>query len=169
MTFRLGLKSSAGPASTRPNSWSANDERRLYDHYDLPTPTRDAGDDVVGERAGNVHENRERADAVAIPDAMTRSEDEVTTGVRSRERGRARLKKYVVTDHVQKTIPVRREEGSNSSRPSARKTIGESLEIVDLRGCSPPSVAGGDSLAGWKQTPARGISPSAESAAPPPS
>jgi hypothetical protein len=43
-------------------------------------------------------------------DAMTRSEEEVVVGTRTRERGRARLKKYVVTEHVQKTVPVRREE-----------------------------------------------------------
>jgi stress response protein YsnF len=43
-------------------------------------------------------------------DAMTRSEAELVVGTRRRSRGRARLRKYVVTDHVQKTIPVRREE-----------------------------------------------------------
>ena len=99
---------------------SANDERRLYDHYDLPTPTRDASDDVVDERAGSEHEHRERADAEDAPDAMTRSEEELATGVRSRERGRARLKKYVVTDHVQKTIPVRREEVRLEFEPAER-------------------------------------------------
>ena len=41
---------------------------------------------------------------------MTRSEEEVVVGTRKRVRGRARLKKYVVTEHVQKTVPVRREE-----------------------------------------------------------
>ena len=34
----------------------------------------------------------------------------MVVGTRTRERGRARLKKYVVTEHVQKTVPVRREE-----------------------------------------------------------
>jgi stress response protein YsnF len=41
---------------------------------------------------------------------MTRSEEEVVVGTRTRVRGRARLKKYVVTEHVQKTVPVQREE-----------------------------------------------------------
>jgi stress response protein YsnF len=41
---------------------------------------------------------------------MTRSEEEVRIGKRTRERGRARLKKYVVTDYVEKKIPVKREE-----------------------------------------------------------
>jgi hypothetical protein len=46
----------------------------------------------------------------ASRDAMTRSEEELVVGTRTRVRGRARLKKYVVTEHVQKTVPVRREE-----------------------------------------------------------
>jgi hypothetical protein len=49
-------------------------------------------------------------DPDASRDAMTRSEEEVVVGTRTRVRGRARLKKYVVTEHVQKTVPVRREE-----------------------------------------------------------
>ncbi|WP_100497938.1 DUF2382 domain-containing protein [Geodermatophilus chilensis] len=43
-------------------------------------------------------------------DAMTRSEERLVTGTRSEEVGRARLRKYVVTDHVTETVPVSREE-----------------------------------------------------------
>jgi uncharacterized protein (TIGR02271 family) len=43
-------------------------------------------------------------------DAMTRSEEELRVGTAQRERGRARLRKYVVTEEVQKTVPVQREE-----------------------------------------------------------
>jgi hypothetical protein len=41
---------------------------------------------------------------------VTRSEEEVHTGVESRPLERVRLKKYVVTEHVTKTVPVQREE-----------------------------------------------------------
>jgi hypothetical protein len=42
---------------------------------------------------------------------MIRSEEEVAvTGTRRRATGKARLKKYVVTDHVTKKVPVKREE-----------------------------------------------------------
>jgi hypothetical protein len=41
---------------------------------------------------------------------MIRSEEEVHIGKRVRERGRARLKKYVVTDYVETKVPVQREE-----------------------------------------------------------
>src|SRR4051795_5369121 len=41
---------------------------------------------------------------------MIRSEEEVQVGTRRRVSGKARLKKYVVTEHVQKVVPVQREE-----------------------------------------------------------
>jgi uncharacterized protein (TIGR02271 family) len=43
-------------------------------------------------------------------DAMTRSEEELRVGTAKRERGRARLRKYVVTEEVEQTVPVQREE-----------------------------------------------------------
>jgi stress response protein YsnF len=41
---------------------------------------------------------------------MIRSEEEVSIGTRRRATHRARLKKYVVTEHVKKVVPVQREE-----------------------------------------------------------
>ena len=43
-------------------------------------------------------------------EAMTRSEEELHVGKTQRERGRVRLRKYVVTEQVQQTVPVQREE-----------------------------------------------------------
>jgi uncharacterized protein (TIGR02271 family) len=43
-------------------------------------------------------------------DAMTRSEEELQVGTQTRERGRARLRKYVTTEQEQVTVPVQREE-----------------------------------------------------------
>jgi uncharacterized protein (TIGR02271 family) len=43
-------------------------------------------------------------------DAMTRSEEELRVGKAQREQGRARLRKYVVTEQVEQTVPVQREE-----------------------------------------------------------
>jgi uncharacterized protein (TIGR02271 family) len=43
-------------------------------------------------------------------DAMTRSEEELQVGTETGERGRARLRKYVVTETQQATVPVQREE-----------------------------------------------------------
>ncbi|KHL01960.1 YsnF/AvaK domain-containing protein [Sinomonas humi] len=43
-------------------------------------------------------------------DAMTRSEQRVNVGTEQQEAGRARLRKYVTTENVTKTVPVQREE-----------------------------------------------------------
>jgi stress response protein YsnF len=59
---------------------------------------------------------REHADAGEGAE-MVRSEEEVSVGTRRRVSGRARLKKHVVTEHVQKTVPVRRERVSVELEP----------------------------------------------------
>jgi uncharacterized protein (TIGR02271 family) len=69
---------------------SREDEARLYSHYGLGS-----GTDVSGP---------------TTDDAMTRSEEELRVGTARQERGRARLRKYVVTDEVQQAVPVQREE-----------------------------------------------------------
>lgn len=80
---------------------SDEEERALYEHYGLEFGTweRPAEDTDVEVRAGD-----------STDDAMTRSEEELAVGKRSVERGRARLRKYVVTEQVQTTVPVQREE-----------------------------------------------------------
>jgi hypothetical protein len=86
-----------------------DEEQRLYRHYSgVDSSTRDAaGTGAVAAGASRDH----ATDATdATGDAMTRSEEEVHIRKRQRERGRARLKKYVVTDYVEKKVPVQREE-----------------------------------------------------------
>jgi stress response protein YsnF len=43
-------------------------------------------------------------------DAMTRSEEQLRVGTETVEGGRARLRKYVVTENVSTTVPVSHEE-----------------------------------------------------------
>lgn len=83
-----------------------DEERRLFDHYgvayDQDEAARATGDT---SRAGS-----DRWSEPGSDEAMTRSEEELRVGTESRERGRARLRKHVVTEHQQATVPVRREE-----------------------------------------------------------
>jgi len=72
---------------------SPEEERRLYEHYDLAW--------------GELGDETERP---VGDDAMTRSEEELVVGRREEETGRARLRKYVVSEDVQTTVPVAREE-----------------------------------------------------------
>ena len=72
---------------------------------------------------------------------MTRSEEELRVGKAQRERGRARLRKYVVTEQVQQTVPVQREEvrverepitDANRDRAAAGPDISEEEHEVVL-------------------------------------
>lgn len=73
---------------------SLEEGEELYDYYDL----------------GNLDQNRSAGKDDSATDAMTLSEEEVNVGKRKVEKGRVRIRKYVVTENVQKTIPVQREE-----------------------------------------------------------
>jgi hypothetical protein len=48
---------------------------------------------------------------------MTRSEERLRVGTETREAGRARLRKYVVTEHQQVSVPVSREEVTLEHEP----------------------------------------------------
>ena len=61
-------------------------------------------------------------------DAMTRSEEELRVGTTERERGRARLRKYVVTEQVQQTVPVRREEVRIEREPITDANAGQATD-----------------------------------------
>ena len=76
---------------------SPEEEERLYTHYGVASS--------ASERAEGYDTSGPTTD-----DAMTRSEEELRVGVAQRERGRARLRKYVVTEQVEQTVPVQREE-----------------------------------------------------------
>jgi len=103
------------------------EEALLYRHYGLrggddddadeaPAPAT-ATDEPAGEPTDEPAADAEaRTEAPAEDGAdddgveMVRAEEEVSVGTRRRVSGKARLKKYVVTEHVQKVVPVQREE-----------------------------------------------------------
>jgi uncharacterized protein (TIGR02271 family) len=77
---------------------SEQEEQELWRHYGLEYG--DDRDTTVGRDVSGP----------TTDDAMTRSEEELRVGTETRERGRARLRKYVVTETQQVTVPVQREE-----------------------------------------------------------
>jgi uncharacterized protein (TIGR02271 family) len=87
---------------------SEAEERQLFEHYGISYTTEGSttATGAPGAGAAGTAEQPERASE----DAMTRSEEELHVGTERRERGRVRLRKYVVTEEVQRTVPVRREE-----------------------------------------------------------
>jgi hypothetical protein len=110
---------------------SDEEEARLYRHYELPAPVDDEpdGDERDDDSA--------RAAGGDAPAEMVRSEEELTVGTRRRVRGKARLKKYVVTEHVQRTVPVQREEVRVEYEPAegeAAQAEGEGDDVSRNRG-----------------------------------
>jgi uncharacterized protein (TIGR02271 family) len=61
-------------------------------------------------------------------DAMTRSEEQLRVGTETREAGRARLRKHVVTEHQQVTVPVSREEITLEREPVTEANRGEAYD-----------------------------------------
>jgi uncharacterized protein (TIGR02271 family) len=89
---------------------SEEEEARLYAHYGLDySESRSDTGRVRGERVDRAPVGRD-VSGPNTDDAMTRSEEELRVGTAKRERGRARLRKYVVTEEVTQSVPVQREE-----------------------------------------------------------
>jgi uncharacterized protein (TIGR02271 family) len=61
-------------------------------------------------------------------DAMTRSEERLVAGTRREEAGRARLRKYVVTEQEQVTVPVSREEVRLEREPITDANIDRAMD-----------------------------------------
>ncbi len=84
---------------------SQSEERELYAHYGMGYGEADGGADTEAREPVGQDVSGPETD-----NAMTRSEEELRVGKMKQERGRVRLKKYVVTDEVTQTVPVQREE-----------------------------------------------------------
>ncbi len=86
---------------------SQQEERELFEHYGVPY-TAEGSVTAQGspQSGGEGHDTS----GPNTDDAMTRSEEEVRVGTARHESGRVRLRKYVVTEQVQQTVPVSREE-----------------------------------------------------------
>ena len=113
------------------------EEDRLYTYYERGARTytqantgthrgvdlrgdadQSAGTPTAGLAAGNGTSDRDTTRGTVghdtsgptTDDAMTRSEEQLHVGTEREATGRARLRKYVTTENVTKTIPVEREE-----------------------------------------------------------
>jgi uncharacterized protein (TIGR02271 family) len=91
---------------------SEAEEQELWRHYGLDYDseyTTDRDGDGVDDHVQDTAVGRDTS-GPTTDDAMTRSEEELRVGTTQRERGRARLRKYVTTETRQVTVPVQREE-----------------------------------------------------------
>jgi uncharacterized protein (TIGR02271 family) len=131
---------------------SEDEEHRLYEHYGIDwdaawqqanqpgeTGWGHTGTAETTASAGGMTDADETAGMSGTgrpdmgDDAMTRSEERMHVGTERREAGRARLRKYVVTEEVQQTVPVRREEVRVEREPITDETRDAALAGPDIR------------------------------------
>ena len=105
------------------------------------TGTADMGTGVAGTSTGRdrdgdgVYDDAERRGVVGhdtsgptTDNAMTRSEEQLRVGTQSVEAGRARLRKYVVTENVSQTVPVSHEEVRVEREPITDANYGAAMD-----------------------------------------
>jgi uncharacterized protein (TIGR02271 family) len=102
---------------------SQQKESELYRHYGLDYSAD--RDDAAGTAGRDTS-------GPTTDDAMTRSEEEVRVGTTRREAGRARLRKYVVTENVTETVPVQREEVRIEREPITDRNVDNALEGPEI-------------------------------------
>jgi len=140
VTVAFGKEQIKGaPRIDADGSLSATEEEGLYTYYGLSSH----GDSSYSERgegynAGGGYQTstddrgRDVAHTGHPDDAMTRSEERLVTGTRTEETGRARLRKYVVTEQQQVTVPVSHEEVRLEREPITDANVGDAFDGAEI-------------------------------------
>jgi uncharacterized protein (TIGR02271 family) len=108
---------------------SPQEEQELYRYYGLgngtaQTTTQTTTGTGTDTRAAVGHDTS----GPTTDDAMTLSEERLDVGTRSEEVGRARLRKYVVTENVTTTVPVSHEEVRIEREPITDANVGNAMD-----------------------------------------
>jgi uncharacterized protein (TIGR02271 family) len=117
---------------------SPAEEEELYRYYGVGTGTTGYTDTTAGytdTTAGHTETDTNRhgtaghdTSGPTTDDAMTRSEEQLRVGTERVEAGRARLRKFVVTENVTTTVPVSHEEVRIEREPITDANIGNALD-----------------------------------------
>jgi uncharacterized protein (TIGR02271 family) len=110
------------PRAEADGALSQEEEARLYRHYGVDYGERRSDRAPVGEDVSGPETDG----------AMTRSEEELRVGTARRETGRARLRKYVVTEEVTQTVPVQREEVRVEREPITDANVEKALDGPEI-------------------------------------
>jgi uncharacterized protein (TIGR02271 family) len=120
-----GLDSGGGTGRTDTTTGRANVETATTGTTDAGrTETAGRRDTDAGVQSGAVGRD---TSGPTTDDAMTRSEEQLDVGTRAEEAGRARLRKYVVTENVTETVPVSREEARVEREPITDANAGDAM------------------------------------------
>ena len=107
-----------------------DEESMLYSHYGLNYGRERS---ASGLPEGTSRQTTRRDTSDTSDAAMTRSEEELVAGKRQQPAGRARLVKYVDTEHRNVTIPIQRERAKLVTEPITDENRGEALDGPDIR------------------------------------
>ncbi len=111
---------------------SPREEAELYQHYGLEyTESGRLDTSGVAAAAGSPVGRVGRGPGPA-EEAMTRSEERLRTGTEQIATGRARLRKYVVSENVTTTVPVSREEVRVEREPITDANVDRAMAEPDL-------------------------------------
>ena len=117
---------------------SESEERQLFEHYNVPY-TNEGSTTAQGAPADARTQTDRTAGTVghdtsgpATDQAMTRSEEELRVGTTRQEAGRARLRKYVVTENVTTTVPVSHEEVRIEREPITGANVDSALDGPEI-------------------------------------
>ena len=113
-----------------------NEEDELYRHYGLARSAerREPGyqSDVRGEATTEGFDQGRDVSGPTTDNAMTRSEERLRVGKQDEETGRVRLRKWVETEHVTQTVPVRRERVSVEREPITDANIDSAMDGPEI-------------------------------------
>jgi uncharacterized protein (TIGR02271 family) len=119
-----------------------HEENDLYTYYGMASENSDqaqrppAGDQAQRPPAGEQVSDRQGAGHdTSGPDtdtAMTRSEEQLHVGTTTETAGKARLRKYIVTENVTQTVPVSHEEVRIEREPITEANRGDAMSGGDL-------------------------------------
>ena len=115
---------------------SPTEEAELYRYYGIGSGTGTGYADTTTTTTGtdttdrtNVHGTVGHDTSGPTTDnAMTRSEEQLRVGTESVEAGRARLRKYVVSENVTQSVPVSHEEIRVEREPITDANVGNALD-----------------------------------------
>jgi uncharacterized protein (TIGR02271 family) len=114
---------------------SQDEEAGLYRHYGLQYSEARSDSGLPQGQSRNETDKSTVGHDTSGPttdDAMTRSEEELKVATASRESGRARLRKYVVTEQVQQTVPVQHEEVRIEREPITDANVGDATDGPEI-------------------------------------
>ena len=107
---------------------SEQQEAELFRHYGIDYTTEGSVTATDGARGAVGRDTS----GPTTDSAMTRSEEELRVGTAEREVGRARLRKYVVTEEVQQTVPVQREEVRIEREPITGENVDQAVSGPEI-------------------------------------